>query len=834
MPSEDDIEKKIEEDIEKGEEKLIKEDIKKDKEDIKNDKADEKKDESEIKTSRERYDENIKKSKTSTGEKEKQSRWSKIKNGAAGFAAGAMAGTSSVAEGNGYLWFALIKHFMIDGLFAAMQGYGWWGAGWYADWRMYTFNLMFFAFFWSVYLKGLKITEGGIGHTIRTFLIAIFILMLDTQFIQGWVNVLFGTTEVFQLFGLGIFYTSRILFPWWGILIIYTQETKLCKNLRIGYAILIFALLIGALLNSGAAISASDAVKGIIPSNLQQGQLQTQKAQGYWEVNYKRITSCFFEQNTTSCGNIGKPASGAGGTSTKKNETILLQGGTDDKLTQQMSMKLTASRNSPSNVWEKEIIASATLEASAATRDVPIDLSCGLKDSKGKEIEKSGIINPMQVFVKYQNLVGTYELLTCTISKPQELKKGTNIVYFKADINNQLQLNSYLIAYFIENTELENQLNYYLTNDASAKESFISTRASKGIGEAQKQVYSRLYKDIILNDYPDGKAVSKSEVGFAKTDIVIGDIPIVGIENGKEVNLQIAIENMIDGGKITDVTGGEITLPSWLLPVEGKCPLLLDGIPVGNDFSRYSFDTEILKNIKWTDIKKGPENQKKLTPCTLKVNVTPKDILYNPNTLNPEVIQTRTFYNYEMEADGVLNVEEADLSKVQKFNPPSDIYGDTITAPVPADAGVKASDVGVFGLPGYRGIVKNGVSINAPEGSEVHSVTEGRVINKGCNEWGGNYITIQNNGNQFVFTYAYLNDTTVNITDTITINQIIGHVGTTAGCIQNCDDTKKLCGLKNKVTPQLYFGVYEQSDGKPLNPYCALQKAYGVPKASGC
>ena len=814
----------IEKDIEKGEEKLIEKNLEVDKRKIEETKTEEEAKKEEIKKNK-AEEKKYEAEKDKEGAEKKKGRFSRMGEYTTGLIK---------EKGNGLIWLVLFKHIFIDGLFASILGYGWYGYGWYSDFRMYLVDLFFLGVFWFYYLRGEE-TDNSVNSNIRTFLIALFIFMLDTQFLQKLFAkfVLTSFEEGTLIFG--IFYTSRWLFPWWLILIVFTSKTDLARKVKVVYVAIVFMLVMSFIFSTDLPTQLANFGKNNVDTGLQTGDKLAQQSSTlvYIKTNYQRSKACILEFDAKACADIGKPAPKSEAEK-KKEETTILQGGTDNKLTQQMSMKLTASRNSPSNVWEKEIIASATLEASAATRDVPIDLSCGLKDSKGKEIEKSGIINPMQVFVKYQNLVGTYELLTCTISKPQELKKGTNIVYFKADINNQLQLNSYLIAYFIENTELENQLNYYLTNDASAKESFISTRASKGIGEAQKQVYSRLYKDIILNDYPDGKAVSKSEVGFAKTDIVIGDIPIVGIENGKEVNLQIAIENMIDGGKITDVTGGEITLPSWLLPVEGKCPLLLDGIPVGNDFSRYSFDTEILKNIKWTDIKKGPENQKKLTPCTLKVNVNPKDILYNPNTLNPEVIQTRTFYNYEMEADGVLNVEEADLSKVQKFNPPSDIYGDTITAPVPADAGVKASDVSVFGLPGYRGIVKNGISINAPEGSEVHSVTEGRVINKGCNEWGGNYITIQNNGNQFVFTYAYLNDTTVNITDTITINQIIGHVGTTAGCIQNCDDTKKLCGLKNKVTPQLYFGVYEQSDGKPLNPYCALQKAYGVPKASGC
>ncbi|MBS3109386.1 M23 family metallopeptidase [Candidatus Woesearchaeota archaeon] len=765
----------------------------------------------------------------------------KLQTAGGGFAAGMgtallgrmFSGSAKDSEvGKMWFWFALlVKHILIDGYYASLSGYGWYGAGWYEnDTRSWFFSFIFFLAYWLLYMNNLKEKDEGFGFYAKTTVLSTMIFLLDNQVPQRMLAEMVAGNPTLATF-FGPVYLYRFLFPWWAILVMYSSQNRFVQKARVIHAFLIVGVILLTMFNSDVPAAMSKWA-GNIPGTLQDAESQSETKAGltgWFKINYKRLRECIDTQNETACKLLGRPVSDA--KKTAPTETTILQGGVDDKLSQDMILKLSASKNAAVNYWEKDIIASASLEAVAFNRDFDIGLVCGLVENNVYD-NKSGEMNPNKVTVKYTNVIGTVELLTCKILKPYDLKKGVNSVYFRANVDNQLTLDSYIIAYFTREEDLNLEVDNYLSSKSALKEQFIATRASKGVAAAQREVYANLYKDLLSTDYPSGKVESKSEVSFIKAVVTMGDVPIIGIKPADQktlINLQIAIENMVKGGKIKTVRNGALELPPWLTPVEGSCSILRDPITAGDGNSIYRLNENILKGIDWGTVKYGALEQKKLAPCTLEFTGDRNDenVLYNPSTLNPRVIYLKVGYDYEMEATGTLSVTPGDLSKSGIFYPPTEILTEK---PVPSASPYNISDT--FGLPGVGGRPREGVTIYAYPTARVNSATSGIVVQKGCTDWGGNFVRIRHES-QYEFTYAHLNKTEVKVNDVVTAGQHIGEVGNTAGCIAKnpdgttCDDLATDCGIPLKsLRYQLHFGIYDYSGGAPLKPYCALKKLY--------
>ena len=730
-------------------------------------------------------------------------------------------------------WLGILKFLVIDGLIGGGFSSLWTTGKWFTyppiiSWV--TSVGIFMYVFWVLVIKKTFKERLDWGSSLKALATAFLFFCLDNLIIQNYLSQFtwlykWDPSDILSYFSIifGPIFISPYYFIWWsiwGMLIGEFDKKSLAAKLKKFYVLLIIISYIQLLIGGFGLLDRAQELGDIASQNSQLDKAQEQG--GVWDyvtVNWARLWNCT-SGSPDACQDVGKPAVDA----QKKPEVSkdsILQGGVDDKISQDMYIKLVASRNAPVNYWERAVIASATLEATSYTRNIIVSLFCGLKDGTSK-VENSGKMTPPSVVVKYQNILGTFEDLSCEMVKPYELKKGSNTVYFTARVASQLELSSYFIVYFIREEDLMNDVNYYLDNDKAAKERFVSLRTSKNIAEAQKDLYGRLYASIINADYPDGKVESKSEPGFIKFIISFGQIPIIPLRPDVSMNMQFAIENMVQGGTIVNITTGQIDLPIWLVPAEDRCPILKEASRTADKVS-YSLNPDLLRTVLWKDIKVGPLNQKKLAPCTLKFvgDAADAKVLYNPTTLNPKTIQAKIDYDYELEALGMLDVREPDVTNAKIF-----AY-DLPQKPVQSVGfeSVKSN----FGLPGYTSRPREGITINGTENSPVYSVMSGTVVAKGCISWGGNFIMIENGQTQYQFMYAHLNSFVgdYKVGRVIGEKQEIGMMGRTAGCKAKCDDQKELCGMPGKVTPQLHFGVYEFAGGAPMKPYCSVMKVYG-------
>ncbi len=110
-----------------------------------------------------------------------------------------------------------------------------------------------------------------------------------------------------------------------------------------------------------------------------------------------------------------------------------------------------------------------------------------------------------------------------------------------------------------------------------------------------------------------------------------------------------------------------------------------------------------------------------------------------------------------------------------------------------------------------------GVDIYAPEGSEVLSVEDGKVIDVGIftspktiHYWNTTYYMLIQNETGFICKYAELGDVTVNINESVKIGQLIGHIG----LVLNSDKINERSPLyikrikKNRNESMLHFELY--------------------------
>ena len=110
-----------------------------------------------------------------------------------------------------------------------------------------------------------------------------------------------------------------------------------------------------------------------------------------------------------------------------------------------------------------------------------------------------------------------------------------------------------------------------------------------------------------------------------------------------------------------------------------------------------------------------------------------------------------------------------------------------------------------------------GVDIYAPEGSDVLSVEDGKVIDidiftspDKMPYWNTTYHILLKNKNGFVCKYAELDDVTVSVDESVRAGQLIGHVG----LVLNSDKITVLSPLyiqsinKNKYHSMLHFELY--------------------------
>lgn len=110
-----------------------------------------------------------------------------------------------------------------------------------------------------------------------------------------------------------------------------------------------------------------------------------------------------------------------------------------------------------------------------------------------------------------------------------------------------------------------------------------------------------------------------------------------------------------------------------------------------------------------------------------------------------------------------------------------------------------------------------GVDIYAPEGSEVLSVEEGKVIDVGIFTspeiipyWNTTYYVIIQNKTGLVCKYAELGIVTVNIHETVNSGQLIGHVGLVLNSDKITEKSPKYIQKlkKNKNRGMLHFELY--------------------------
>jgi peptidoglycan LD-endopeptidase LytH len=110
--------------------------------------------------------------------------------------------------------------------------------------------------------------------------------------------------------------------------------------------------------------------------------------------------------------------------------------------------------------------------------------------------------------------------------------------------------------------------------------------------------------------------------------------------------------------------------------------------------------------------------------------------------------------------------------------------------------------------------VHEGTDIMAPIGTPIYSATDGAIIRKGWNEYGGWRLTVKTAEGIYIY-YAHMKEYAANIAQgqTIKKGQLIGYVGNTGyGPV----------GTSGKFDPHLHFGMYD-ANWNAMNPYPYLK-----------
>lgn len=113
-----------------------------------------------------------------------------------------------------------------------------------------------------------------------------------------------------------------------------------------------------------------------------------------------------------------------------------------------------------------------------------------------------------------------------------------------------------------------------------------------------------------------------------------------------------------------------------------------------------------------------------------------------------------------------------------------------------------------------------GIDIYAPDGSEVLSIEDGRVIDIGVATspdkvpyWNTTYYILIKNRSGHICKYSELKDVVVNVNDDVKAGELIGHVGTVIDTSKvdesSPDYIQKI--VKEKRQSMLHFELYRQS-----------------------
>ncbi len=98
------------------------------------------------------------------------------------------------------------------------------------------------------------------------------------------------------------------------------------------------------------------------------------------------------------------------------------------------------------------------------------------------------------------------------------------------------------------------------------------------------------------------------------------------------------------------------------------------------------------------------------------------------------------------------------------------------------------------------GVKNNGINIQAPLGSDIHSLSAGSAVFSGNDPKFGNLIIVKSENEDIFMAYSHMNDLLIKKGDAISSGQVLGHVGQTG----------------NVTSPQLHFAVRQ---GKtPIDP----------------
>ena len=159
-------------------------------------------------------------------------------------------------------------------------------------------------------------------------------------------------------------------------------------------------------------------------------------------------------------------------------------------------------------------------------------------------------------------------------------------------------------------------------------------------------------------------------------------------------------------------------------------------------------------------------------------------------------------------------LEELQIIKIPpQIAPDSDVsVGDVITpnniAPTPA-ASIAPASASLLPVSGTiiskfgdinAGVKNNGINVQAPLGSDVHSLSTGSVVFSGNDPKFGNLVIVKSENEDIFMAYSHMNDLTLKKGDPISTGEVIGHIGQTG----------------NVTSPQLHFAVRQ---GKiPIDP----------------
>ena len=129
-----------------------------------------------------------------------------------------------------------------------------------------------------------------------------------------------------------------------------------------------------------------------------------------------------------------------------------------------------------------------------------------------------------------------------------------------------------------------------------------------------------------------------------------------------------------------------------------------------------------------------------------------------------------------------------------------------INSPIPTTSNAAPSTLPVAGTiiskfgDNNAGVKNNGINIQAPLGSDIHSFSTGSVVFSGNDPKFGNLIIVKSENEDIFMAYSHMNDLLIKKGDSISNGQILGHVGQTG----------------NVTSPQLHFAVRQ---GKtPIDP----------------